>query len=184
MNRVIVTTDGQEVRLRPVPSEMIQLVKQAAERELREQGLPLDPPTYTAKTASGDEEVHQHDAESLSTDEERAEWQAYQDATRTLEQEHIRRVTELLIKRGVIADDPPEEWVAEMREFGIEIPDDQRKWRYVTLELLKTPGDVIKAVQAITRISLDGAPREVVDDMVASFRDSMEGLAFIDAETP
>ena len=52
------TVSGAEIQLRPVSQVLIGRIKSDTEARLREEGLPLDPPTYTVTTATGETEVH------------------------------------------------------------------------------------------------------------------------------
>jgi hypothetical protein len=173
------TTEGLEVRLRPVSRVLIQSVQRAVERELRAKGLPLDPPTYEVVTATGDKEVHAHDEDSISTDEERAAWEAYLAARETLQDEANARVAKTVVVGGVICDDPPDSWVEDMRYLGVELPEDPRdlKYAYLEMEILKTPADLMRAMAGVMRLSLEGAPKETIESIEALFRRALEGDA-------
>jgi len=171
------TTEGLEVKLRPVSRVLIQSVQRTVERELRAKGLPLDPPTYEVTTAAGDVEVHAHDAESISTDAERAAWAAYEAAQEELSAETNARVSKALLVAGVVVEDPPEGWAEAMQYLGVELPEDprERRYSYVELEVLKTPADLIQALAGIIRLSMEGAPKESLDAVEALFRRALEG---------
>ena len=176
---MIRTTEGREVRLRPVSRVLIQSVQGTVERELRAAGLPLNPPTYTVTTDTGDTETHVHDEHSLTTDEERAAWTAYQAVQERRTAETNARVSKALLVAGVVVEAPPEDWAEEMRYLGVELPDEPRdlRYSYLELEVLKTPADIMNAIGGIMRLSMDGAPQEALDAVDALFRRALEGDA-------
>jgi len=156
---------------------LIQSLQKAVERELRAKGLPLDPPTYTVTTATGDVETHVHDEASISTEEEKVAWAAYKAAQEQLTNETNERVSRAMLSLGVVVDDPPDGWADDMRYLGLEVPEDPRELRsfYLEMEILKTPADLMNAIIAITRLSADGMPQEALESAEALFRRSLEG---------
>jgi hypothetical protein len=174
---VIVATDGREVHLLPVAQVLIQKTKEAARRELVNAGLPLEPPTYTVDTVAGTTETHVHDDTTLSTDEDKAAWAAYQAALVRLGRETNARATKLLMLKGIDVADPSPEWLADQAYFGIDVPDDprERKLAYIETEVLKTPEDIIRATTRIMQLSLTGLPEEDLAAVEALFRGSLAG---------
>ena len=175
----IVTVDGLEVALRPVSQTQIQRINATVEAQWRKRGEPVDPPTYTITTATGETETHAHDADSLTTDEERAAWEAYQTARAEMEAEQRLRTTKFLLLNGIVGHEPTEEWAEEQAYWGLEVPADPRERRleYIQAEVLKTPQDTIDAMGEIMRLSMAGAPQEVRDSVEAYFRRAVEGEA-------
>jgi len=176
---VIRTTEGREVQLRPVSRVVIQAVQGAVERELRAQGLPLDPPTYTVQTDTGDTQTYPHDEHSLTTDAERAAWAAHQEALRRLTAETNARVTRTMLVLGVPSAQPPDEWLHTMRHLKVPLPEDpdDLAYAYLEMEILKTPADIIAAMGGIMRLSMAGAPKEALDSIEDLFRRALEGDA-------
>ena len=177
--RMFVTVDGREVTVRPVSQYMIQKAVLAVEQRYRESGELIDPPTYTVTTASGATETYPHDETTLQTDEDKAAWQRYQDAMARLGREKMRVATELYLLRGLVIEEPPQEWLDEMAVLGIQIATDarQRKLDYIQIEVLKTPEDLIRATMAITRLSASGVPDEGMRAVEAQFRRALERAA-------
>jgi alkanesulfonate monooxygenase SsuD/methylene tetrahydromethanopterin reductase-like flavin-dependent oxidoreductase (luciferase family) len=177
----IVTVDGLEVALRPVSQTQIQRINATVETQWRKRGEPIDPPTYTITTATGETETHAHDADSVATgtDEERAAWEAYQTARAEMEAEQRLRTTKFLLLNGIVGHEPTEEWAEEQAYWGLEVPEDPRERRlaYLQAEVLKTPQDTIDAMGEIMRLSMAGAPQEVRDSVEAYFRRAVEGEA-------
>ena len=177
----IVTVDGLEVALRPVSQTQIQRINATVEAQWRKRGEPIDPPTYTITTATGETETHAHDADSVATgtDEERVAWEAYQTARAEMEAEQRLRTTKFLLLNGIVGHEPTEEWAEEQAYWGLEVPEDPRERRlaYLQAEVLKTPQDTIDAMGEIMRLSMAGAPQEVRDSVEAYFRRAVEGKA-------
>lgn len=175
----IVTVDGLEVALRPVSQTQIQRINATVETQWRKRGEPVDPPTYTITTATGATETHAHDADSLTTDEERAAWEAYQTARAEMEAEQRLRVTKFLLLNGIVGCEPTEEWAEEQAYWGLEVPADPRERRleYIQAEVLKTAQDTMDVIQEIMRLSMAGAPKEAVAAVEAYFRHQVEGAA-------
>ena len=176
----ILTTEGLEVRLRPLSRVIFEQIDLAVEREYRERGEPLDPPTYTAQTAGGGQETHPHDAESVRAEEtseaERQAWDAYLLARARLEAEVRERVSRYVLFQGVVAPDPPAEWVDLQRWLRVEVPDDPRdlKLRYIEAEILKTPSDLMEAMLGVLRLSMAGVPQADLEAMERFFRRALE----------
>lgn len=178
---VLVTTEGRELRLRPVSQLLIQKIKGAVERELRAEGLPLDPPTYKVTTVTGETETHVHDettlADEKTTDEERAAWAAYQAAQARLAAETNERALKVLLLKGMDAPDPPPEWIEEQEYLGIELPADRRelKLAYIQTEILVTPGDIADCTVKILQLSMAGMPEADIAAVEDLFRGRMAG---------
>lgn len=174
---VIITTDGREIHLHPVSQVLIQKTTEAVRREMKVAGMPLEPPTYEIATVAGTVETHVHDETTLSNDEDRAAWAAYQAATAQLGRDTNERVTKLLMLKGVDVADPPPEWAEDQKWLGIEVPDDprERKLAYIQSDVLKTPDDIVVATMRIMQLSLTGLPEEDLDAIEAMFRNQMAG---------
>jgi len=173
----IVTTDGREIHLTPVSQVLIQKTTEAVRRELKAAGLPLEPPTYTVATVAGTVETFVHDETTLSSDEDKAAWAAYQAATAQLARDTNERVTKLLMLKGIDVADPPPAWADDQKWLGIEVPDDprERKLAYIQTDVLKTPDDIVVATMRIMQLSLTGLPEEDLEAIEAMFRSSMAG---------
>lgn len=168
------TTDGLELRLRPVPQLLIERVRQAVKGEFKARGESMEPPSYTITLATGDTETHEHDEESIKTGtpEERQAWDACKAARARMEKEMNNRVERLMLLKGTDAGTPPPEWANEMRSFGVMIPDDPTEARleYLRLEVLRTPEDWQEATLAIMKLSFAGASEEDLAAVEKSFR--------------
>jgi len=177
------TVSGAEIQLRPVSQVLIGRIKSDTEARLREEGLPLDPPTYTVTTATGEKEVHAHDEASLETDADREAWSAHQAARVRLSAEVNRQVTKVMLSRGIVIDGPPPEWAEEMRAIGVRVPEDptDQLLDYLTMEILITPADVQGAMTKIMQLSMAGLPAEKIAAVEGLFRRQVAGNAPVPA---
>lgn len=174
---VFTTTDGMQIKLRPIASQLFVMIRRALEREFRERGEPIDPPTYSVTTASGAVETHTHDEKSLTTDAERAAWAEYQAATRRIEAAYNDKVARLIFTQGLALPPMPEDWPAKMKALGAEpaADPDERYTEYVTVEYLKTPHDIKQAIAEVMKLSVHGVPQEQMAAIEELFRSTLEG---------
>lgn len=184
-DNVYVTTDGAQVRLRPVASYLLAKVQASVESEMRAQKRKLDPPTYKATTVAGEVEVHAHTKDTLETDEDRAEWAEYLAAQEELSRAQIERVSKTLLLRGLAIKSVPDEWLADARYMGIELPSDPRDLmlEYIQAEVLKTPYDLQECIKRILVISMRGTGKENIEQIEALFRNPVEGAAVSESAT-
>jgi len=149
------TDDGLQLTLHPVRLVLIELAVQRVKRELREQGVLVDPPTYTLKMASGNEEVIEHvydpangidtltvPGDPAQTAYNHAMWRKYQRGLAQLaEAEEDCRLKEMF-KQGVEFDWPTgiDGWEDEVRKLSsgtVDPPpdtpenEDERKWLWL-----------------------------------------------------
>lgn len=132
------------------------LIRAAVTKEWTGAGRALPAvPTYAVKTASGEMEVYEHTEKSLSTDEERAVWAAYQAAEQEFESavnERIMRACFLAVDANPRAD---EEWRAEQAALGIALPETSIDLRlmYVQTEVIKGLDDLLRLQSAVLMVS-------------------------------
>lgn len=178
MGEEIFETSGGALRLRPVSLEAVNWIKIGVERELRAQGLPLDPPTYEVTTVAGTIERHPHTEDTLETEQDREAWALYQDAVQTLNAAVGTRVTRYMLAEGVVLDGPDEAWVERMRQYGIPVSDDrlERREQYLTYEFARTPRELLQIIQRIMVLSAEGSAelQEAAEAMESFFRGEVE----------
>lgn len=178
---VYTTVAGCEVKLRPVSRQLIYSVMLACRREAEQRGDPLKPPTYTVETAGGGKETYEHDADSIAapgtSEAEKAAWEKHQAALRALEEAQRERVARVLLLEGIALEGPPPEWVARMKRYGIELPEDPDDLRLVwlSMDVLRTPADMRDAVQQIMLLSMAGLSKEEIEAAEAAFRGPVPG---------
>lgn len=167
MSNTFQTIEGTTIKVKPVSDTLVSLAKASIEREFRQRGEPVDPPTYTVKTASGAEMVEYHDATSVQTPDEIAAWNKHVDAVKRLREAQRKHSLKVRLLRGVEFVMPQDNtWEQEQRQLGVDVPTDEtdRKYHYLTTEVLKSPEDYLQAIQAIDTLTYAGTIRE--DDIV------------------
>lgn len=190
--REYTTVEGRELRLRPVPNVLQSETIERVRDEFHDRGEPIDRPTGLAKTIVGEEE-YTLTADNLErpndpegTARNKSLWAAHQEALERLHAEIRKRVTYLLLYRGVVLEEPePEGWAEELEDLGFSVPEDriERRVRYLETEVLTSMQDineVISRVQSLT--SGNSLPARLVRAAQASFRGQLpEGRRPVDA---
>ena len=177
MDTYFASSNGAEVKLRPVPMLALQMIRTKARAEMVAQGVKLEPPTYTVTTAAGEKETYPHDETTLQTDEDKAAWAAYQEGTAQLNQLISERVAKLVLKKGL--DIPPldDKTAQEWADLGVEFSADaeERYIEQIQLVYLPTPADMQGMIKAVLLLSMSGAPKEQLDSIEELFRREVEG---------
>jgi len=180
MKNTFTTVEGRTVSVVPVPWYRIAKIQEQVATEFREAGRPLKVPTYEARTFTGEIEVHQHDAESVGTDEERRAWAEHVAAVEELKDEQLSRRNKYILQRGIVVPAADlETWAAEQRAMGYEPSEDEdvRRWEYVR-DLLKTDEDAVTAIVRITGLSLSPqVSEEAIRAAEDTFRRAIQGDA-------
>lgn len=176
MTRIFTTTAGVEVPYQPVSFADLELAKSAVEQEFRDAGKPIDPPTYEVKLElEGTSEHHPHTIRTIqdASDEDKAKWDAHQEALIELGDE-IQKRTSLIFAEGILYDLPEDDsWIARRKRlFNEDVPEDpeERRVHYINNVLLKTPADKEGLMEKIYEISLTGAGEEAVQVIMDGFR--------------
>ena len=176
------TESGETIRVKPVSNLAITMIRLRVRDEFREDGEPIDVPTYSTETVAGDVQTFDLDEASIEVPDDAEEtarrkalWDAYQDATYRMMAEANKRVLKYVYSEGVLAE-VPDGWVEEMREYGIPIPDSpkEQKTYYVMLRLAPTQREQLALSARIVRLSVQGR----VDDTLleaaeATFRSGL-----------
>ena len=205
---VYVTVAGVEVPIGPVNLFDLNLAAAGLEKEYRERGEPLDPPTYAAELAGGGTQTFEHDEDTLEvtpemvlgdnpdfTQEAAAEiataktavnreaWEAYIKANARLIAEQNALRMEMLLD-GVLAELPADgAWEARRKRRHLEVPQDpvEKRLYWIQRELLITAADARDAIIDIMRISQEGMPEEAIKAAEAMFRNQVQA-AFVRPE--
>lgn len=179
VNGEIYETSGGPLQLRAVSMDAFNQVRVRVEREMREQGAPLDPPTYTVRTVAGTLEEHEHTEETLESEEDRAAWQAYQAAREELQRVTGQRGVRYMLSEGVVLDGPDDEWLQRMDALGVAISDDplERREQYLTYQYTRTPKATAMLLQRVMALSAEGSKelQHAAEEMEQFFRREMEG---------
>lgn len=170
------TSRGREIDIVPVSDTLIGMALANLEKEWRARGEPLDVPTYTVPIAGGaDTETYPHDEKSAAqtSPEVLAQFRAYEDATKRLDDAKEQRRLRILLhglKFEILADG----WEEMQKALGVEIPTDpeERWFHYLTTEVLVTPDDLLRAIELVTKASYAGA---VDEDAISAAMDNFRG---------
>lgn len=177
--KVFTTIAGEQIEYGPILLEDLQLAQNAVEREFREHGEPLDPPTYEVDVLGGEKEYHSHTAETIAeaSDEEKEQWRLYLDAKQRLGTATEERTALIFLEAMKVELPEDDSWIKRRKRlFNDEIPEDaeQRLLYYVNKVLLKTPADRNGIVEAILDLSMSGTSEEVKQAYKDLFRRQME----------
>lgn len=137
-----------------------------------------EPPTYEARTITGAVERHQHTAETIDTDDERAAWRAYLEADAKARADLNDALLKAILLRGlkVEAQESPE-WASEQSAFGISIPTDSvaRRLLWLETEILANEEDRRAAIRGA--LDASNVSEEALAEIEATFRPALEGYA-------
>lgn len=168
------TTYGRELEVEPISIILIQKLQTALQKDYKNRGISLEPPTYCTELPSGDRQCFNHDEETIqddsTSDEERAEWGEYQENLSEFNSELGDRVL------GAIVMDQPVDfedgWESKLEWLGVDIPEDEldRKLLYMTTRVLKTPTDIQGYMFRVMEISAGTAGEDAVEAARAMFR--------------
>jgi hypothetical protein len=120
-----------------------------------QQSVEVPPiPTYEVELPDGSMMTYEHDAESITTDAEKAAWAKYQAALTRQSQVAATKVMELFLAKGAqieVAGD----WQILQEYFGIKLPENPiaLKIHYLRTELLTTTDDINGLMGAIMEAS-------------------------------
>ncbi len=178
MKDTFTTVEGRTVTVVRVPWYRIAKIQQKVAAEFREAGRPLDVPTYEAKAFTGEVEIHEHDADSVSTDEEKQAWAEHAAAVEEMENEQMARRNKYILRNGIIVPEAAmDTWAEEQMEQGYEPTEDPevRRWEYIS-DILKTPEDTVTAIIRVTTISLTPeVSEEAISAAEDTFRRAIQG---------
>lgn len=177
--------DGQKVYIQAISLLELNKAEEGIRAEYKQRGEPIDPPKYTVRDAGGGETHLPMNESNLEvagdpdeTEKRFALWNAHQDALSRLKVE-IGAVTSEIIFEGIICDPPSEAWIAKKKRRHIILPEDPEELLqyYKMTEILKTPGDLVKAQEEIILISSSGAVRrEDIEAAGDTFRRQIQDI--------
>lgn len=176
-NRIVELSNGAMVEVQAVSDTLIGMAQEAVRRRFIEAGEPINPPTYTVEHPGGATSQEPHDETTLETDEDRAAWAKHQEALTRLAAAQSEAQMKVWFS-GLVFEMPADDaWIELQRWMGVEVPDEglERRYHYIVTELVKTPEDMFRVLEAITAVSYEGAITE--DDLssaIRSFRDQLQ----------
>lgn len=171
---VMLPNSGYEVRTVPISPMLFAEADKVIVARWEEQGKKRPtPPTYTTTTAGGDTETLEHDVTTLTTDEDKADWEAYVNAAYLFTMQVGELLMDIAFMEGVEVE-VEESWVRRRKLLGLSVPDDEdaRRLLYIKTELCKGDdgGLLFQAICELSGVKAGSA--QVAKD---SFRRSLEG---------
>lgn len=167
---------GTEALIFPMPPMLMEKIEQAVEAQL---GPRPEPPTYTIKTASGDEETHFHTEDTLETDEDRDAWDEYEENSAEWDNELNSRMLRAIQLECIKPADPEDtEWAERLEFLGIPVPDNkfERHMLWVEAEFVGSQEDVLACLMEPMRLA--GVPDEEMAAAERMFRGAIQEEAF------
>lgn len=157
---VYITVNGREVEYQAISLDTLRLSWAGIEKQYRERGEPLDPPSYEFSTGSGAKITEPHDATTPKNEQEQAAWDAYIDATNRLQFEKSQMQMQYIWDDGLASLQLPEDdsWLEKHRRRLVEIPDEPDKLRefYISAEVLKSNADIAGITASVMLLSQQG----------------------------
>ncbi len=178
------TVDGRKWKLTPVSGDLISRVLAKVDKEFKERGEPIDPPTYDVPLIGGGSEKFAHDTKSIEqkNDPELTEqWKKYQDAQERLFKVKSDKRFDLRLREGLYPNVKEseyyksDEWVKRHTAYGIgdDIPtDEEERLKYfVFTEVLKTQEDTYRFIATMQVLTNQGRiDQQEVDRLLGLFR--------------
>lgn len=183
-NRTVELSDGTVVEVTAVSDTLIGMAQEAVRRRFVEAGEPITPPTYTVEHPGGATSQEPHDETTLETDADRAAWAAHKDALARLATAQSEAQMKVWFS-GLVFEMPADDtWIERQRWMGVDVPEGalEQRYHYVITELVKTPEDMFRVLEAITAVSYEGAITE--DDLssaIRSFRNQLQAKPAVPA---
>ena len=175
---VYVTVNGREVEYQAISLDALRLSWNGIEKQYRNRGEPLDPPTYEIVTGGGGKVQEPHDATTEKTPDEQVAWDAYQSVSKRLQYDKNMLLMQYIFEDGLESISIPQDtsWLEKHKRRMIEIPEDITKLRefYITSEVLKTPDDIAGITASVMLLSQEGKVDEAaLETALESFRGYM-----------
>jgi hypothetical protein len=174
--RAYTTTTGIKILLKAIPLKLVD----ASNDKVKDPPIP----TYKMEIYGGGEQedtltedvVIGFEASDPDNGKKYREiYNSYMEALAQASDEREKKLTKIILLRGVEFEIPNEEgWLEEMEFMGIEVPESKLKRRFFYLdhEIMSNPRDMAAIFDGVMRIS--GVPKEALADAMNSFRDILE----------
>lgn len=177
-----VTTSGKQFAVEGISETLLNLASASVEKEMRAEGVLLDPPTYDVEIVGGGKETHAHDDISIeeADDATKALYRQYKENLSELE--NRKRIKEMDVWMNAVVV-PEEElndpaWIEEIEYFGGEVPEHriERKLFYIRTKVLKSAEDLMRLMNTVGKITYAGLVSEdKIDSAVDSFSGTLQG---------
>lgn len=178
------TASGMILRLKPVPSKLLDLAALAIEERYRKAGEPIDPPTYrsTGKVL-GDEPMEipltaailEVTGNEEETQRRKAVWARYEQARAKLASEQMEARYTVMLALGVDVELPDdEEWIEQIRwvksDPTWEPPKDKRDRK--AFWLAHSVLSDIEHAMLLGEMSMEAQAGEVDEELLKNFREA------------
>ncbi len=164
------TSLDKEIEIKPIPPLLVAKVQQAISFKA-DSLYPATKPTYEVVDAGGGVQTFEHNADSVSTPEERAAWDEYQTAQQKRTTYLNEQMLNFFLSRGLVIELPADDgWATSQEYWGVEVPTDPQKrlLHYIQTEILGSAQDIEGLTVAI--MGATGVDGEALDAARASFR--------------
>lgn len=161
--KIFTSSNGRELKVWGVTRSVIDNILNSAEYPPK--------PTYTAMTASGVEEVHDHDETTLATEVDKAAWKSWKAAYAKVDSAVYRHILDAFLLVGCEVDmSGIDQWKKLQSFLGIKIPENEFELQrnYIEATYLPTNDDLINLTTIL--MSASGADKEAVEAAKRSFR--------------
>lgn len=161
--KTFVSSNGKELKVWGVTRSVIDNILNSAEYPPK--------PTYTAVTASGVEEVHNHDETTLATEQDKSAWEAWKVEYAKVDSKVYRHILDAFLLVGCEVDmSNIDQWVKLQVFLGIKIPENEFELQrnFIESTYLPTSDDLINLTTML--MSASGADEEAVAAAKRSFR--------------
>lgn len=161
------TSTGVTIQLKPIAPNYLERIRQQIEWP--------KPPTYEVEVLGGAKETIYHTDKSVSTDEEKAAWAAFEAKRDAANIEYFTRRSKAVIRRCVVVDLPADDtWVKLQEQDGIDIPTDpeMRRQHYIETEVIGNHTDVFAIANIVEKLSRFN--QEDYNQAMSFFRDNLE----------
>lgn len=161
--KIFTSSNGRELKVWGVTRSVIDNILNSAEYPPK--------PTYTAITASGVEEVHDHDETTLATEQDKSAWEAWKAAYAKVDSAVYRHILDAFLLVGCEVDmSGIDQWKKLQSFLGIKIPENEFELQrnYIEATYLPTNDDLINLTTIL--MSASGADKEAVEAAKRSFR--------------
>lgn len=176
---VYVTLSGVEIPIKPISPTKIMKAETGVEKDFRNRGEPIDPPTYDVETAGGgvetfdlDETAIEIPGDEVETKKRRIAWTAHQEALARLKTAQFDITRRIVLNSIDLALPEDETWIEDQEALFIDVPDDPRaRWiHWLETEILH-PNDIIEIIALILTLSSHGIiPEEDIEAAAKLFR--------------
>lgn len=173
---------GEQYTIHGLSPVTPQRIMESVRAEFLRAGKPvLAVPTYKVQTATGEEEIHEHDATTLVVPDNPAQtqinqdaWQEYVKSTAALDAEYNVRLMRVVFL--AVTAKPTQEWRDEMAFTGVDLPAENspaERYLYVETRVIQSAKDVASLMTGVFRLA--GVISEAaVAEVDATFQRAME----------